>query len=220
MQNGKGLLLASGLGFLSSAVFTVISGCSHNPTLPDSRVTESRNPSNIELDENFAKDPIGDDEDFADLTLPETTVSSIQEQDAKAKVISFDWPVNSARLTRGFIPKPTGKRKRPHLGLDLAALKGTPIFASHEGTVIYVGREFKGYGRMIMVEGKKGLASLYAHLSKSTIKTGQTVHQGDKIGEMGRTGRASGVHLHFEIRTENGPVDPLQYLPTSKIAKN
>lgn len=125
----------------------------------------------------------------------------------------FDWPVNEARMTRGFFLKPKKRRGRPHLGIDLAAPKGTPIYAAHDGLVIYVGREFKGYGRMIMVEGKNGFASLYAHLSKSLIRTGAHVTKGDLLGEMGRTGRATGVHLHFEIRMKDGPVDPLTYLP-------
>lgn len=125
----------------------------------------------------------------------------------------FDWPVNEARLTRGFFTHPARKRGRPHLGIDLAAPKNTPILASHSGLVIYVGKEFKGYGRVVMIEGKDGYASLYAHLSKTTVKPGQEVKQGQQVGLMGRTGRATGVHLHFEIRRQSGPVDPMNYLP-------
>lgn len=126
----------------------------------------------------------------------------------------FDWPVDQARLTRGFFIKPPrGKSKRPHLGIDLAAPKGTSIYAAHDGTVIYVGREFKGFGRMIMIEGKGGWATLYAHLTKARVKEGTQVRQGDLIGDMGKTGRATGVHLHFEIRKQSGPVDPMKFLP-------
>lgn len=132
----------------------------------------------------------------------------------------FDWPVDEARMTRGFFLKdPRGRSRRPHLGIDLAAPRKTPIYASHSGTVIYVGREFRGFGRMIMIEGKGGWATLYAHLSKAKVKEGQSVRQGDLIGEMGRTGRATGVHLHFEIRKQSGPVDPLEYLPQARVAK-
>ena len=128
----------------------------------------------------------------------------------------FEWPVDQARLTRGYFIKPArGKSKRPHLGIDLAAPKGTSIYASHDGTVIYVGKQFKGFGRMIMIEGKSGWASLYAHLTKAHVKEGMQVRQGDLIGDMGRTGRATGVHLHFEIRKQSGPVDPLKFLPMS-----
>jgi murein DD-endopeptidase MepM/ murein hydrolase activator NlpD len=126
----------------------------------------------------------------------------------------FDWPVDEARLTRGyFLKDPKRKSKRPHLGIDLAAPRGTPIYASHAGTVIYVGKEFRGFGRMIMIQGRGGWASLYAHLVRARVKEGQQVRQGDLIGDMGKTGRATGVHLHFEIRKPSGPVDPLLYLP-------
>lgn len=137
--------------------------------------------------------------------------NSIEEQRGPLKF--FDWPVNEARLTRGFFLKPKKKRGRPHLGIDLAAPKGTAIYAAHSGLVIYVGREFSGYGKMVMIEGQDGFASLYAHLSKTLIKAGSRVQKGQLVGEMGRTGRATGVHLHFEIRKKDGPVDPLTYLP-------
>ncbi len=133
----------------------------------------------------------------------------------------FDWPVDEARLTRGFssdpVKSPRSRRKRPHLGVDLAAPKGSPILASHSGVVIYVGNGFKGYGKLIVVEDQNGWASLYAHLSRAFVREGQRVLQGEKIGAMGKTGRAFGVHLHFEIRTLNGPIDPLEYLPTSAL---
>ena len=125
----------------------------------------------------------------------------------------FDWPVAEARLVRGFSLAPTGKRRKPHLGIDLAAPKGTRILAAHDGTVVYVGREFKGYGRMILIEGKQGWATLYGHLKKSLVLEGDQVKQGDLIAQMGRTGRADGVHLHFEIRKNKGPLDPMAFLP-------
>lgn len=128
----------------------------------------------------------------------------------------FDWPVDEARMTRGYLPN----RKRPHLGIDLAAPKGTQILAAHDGIVIYTGRDFRGFGKMVMIEGAKGWATLYAHFSTIKVKEGQSVRQGDVIGGMGRTGRATGVHLHFEVRKSRGPVDPLLYLPkaASKLA--
>lgn len=112
-------------------------------------------------------------------------------------------------MTRGYLPH----RKRPHLGLDLAAPKNTKIYAAHDGVVIYAGREFRGFGKMVMIEGAHGWATLYAHFNKIQVRQGQRVSQGQTIGLMGRTGRATGVHLHFEIRKSRGPVDPLLYLP-------
>ncbi|UYL08145.1 M23 family metallopeptidase [Bdellovibrio sp. SKB1291214] len=121
----------------------------------------------------------------------------------------FDWPVDSARMTRGFLPN----KRRPHLGIDLAAPKGTPILAAQGGTIIYAGREFKGYGKMVLIESGDGWATLYAHFDKILVSEGQKVRKGEVIGAMGRTGRATGVHLHFEIRKNRGPIDPLPLLP-------
>lgn len=121
----------------------------------------------------------------------------------------FDWPVDDARMTRGWLP---GKR-RPHLGIDLASKKNTPILAAQGGTVIYSGREFRGYGKMIMIESGNGWATLYAHMEKILVQEGEKVTQGQIVGAMGRTGRATGVHLHFEIRKDRGPIDPLPLLP-------
>ncbi len=164
----------------------------------------------------FAKDieSLPDLQDTRPLNLGKRNLQNISH---------FDWPVDEARLTRGF--KPAVKRgRRPHLGIDLAAPAGTTILSSNDGTVIYVGKSFKGYGRMIMVQSKNGWATLYAHLSKTFVREGQRVLQGEKIGGMGKTGRAFGVHLHFEIRTPKGPVDPLYYLPhgalVSQVSKN
>ena len=130
----------------------------------------------------------------------------------------FDWPVDEARLTRGFLSKAKGFQKRPHLGLDLAASRGTSIYAAHDGVVIYVGQEFNGYGRIIMIEGPGGWASFYAHLSAAKIKEGDRVQKGKIIGLMGRTGRATGTHLHFELRKNRHPVNPMLYLPHSRVA--
>lgn len=129
----------------------------------------------------------------------------------------FDWPVDQAKLSRGFLPN----KRRPHLGIDLAASKGTPILAAHSGKVIYTGQDFSGFGKLIMIEGSRGWATFYAHLSKIRVSEGDRVKKGEVIGLMGRTGRATGVHLHFEIRGARGPVDPLMYLPAGqRLAQN
>ena len=127
---------------------------------------------------------------------------------APANGMNFDWPVEDARLSRGFL-----LGKRWHYGLDLASKKGTPILASEAGVVIYVGRGFSGYGKLIVIEHNDTWATLYSHLNKFNVKEGTKVARGDQIAEMGRTGHATGVHLHFEIRYNRQPVNPLMYLP-------
>jgi murein DD-endopeptidase MepM/ murein hydrolase activator NlpD len=150
--------------------------------------------------------------DYNTFTVADSNIS----KEVHASGFYYDWPVDRARLTRGFIPR----RPRPHLGLDLAAPKGTPILAAQRGTVIYAGRDFRGFGKMILVESGNGWASIYAHLDRILISEGHRVYQGEVIGTMGQTGRATGSHLHFEIRRNKAPVNPLLYLPQGhKVAK-
>lgn len=130
-----------------------------------------------------------------------TTESSIE--------MHFDWPVNEAKLSRGFLIR----KRKPHWGLDLANKKGTSILAAESGYVVYIGRQFHGYGRLIVIEHNDQWATLYAHLNKFSVKEGDFVKRGDAIGEMGRTGHATGSHLHFELRDNRRPVDPIQHLP-------
>lgn len=132
----------------------------------------------------------------------------------------FDWPIWEARMTRGFLPKIAKKRKRPHKGIDLAAPRGTAVMASHDGTIIYTGKGFKGYGKMIMIESNDGWATLYGHLDKIIVHEGEKIKQGEVIGALGNTGRSSGPHLHFEIRKLDGPVDPLPLLPAGEALTN
>lgn len=136
----------------------------------------------------------------------------------------FDWPIDEARLTRAYSADPVKHpkrrlKKRAHWGIDLASNKGTPIYASHHGVVAYSGRDFNGYGKMLLIEGENGWATIYAHLDKTLVKEGQKLRQGDLIGLMGKTGRVTGVHLHFEIRQNKEAYDPLLFLPNGeKIA--
>jgi murein DD-endopeptidase MepM/ murein hydrolase activator NlpD len=146
---------------------------------------------------------------------------------SKRKKPVFDWPVWEARMSRGFMPrvKRKGRRAtRPHKGIDLAAQRGVPVMASTDGVVIYTGKDFNGFGKMIMIETvgeNTGYATLYAHLDKIVVYDGQKVAQGEVIGALGNTGRSSGPHLHFEIRKSDGiPIDPLPYLPAGKDLTN
>jgi murein DD-endopeptidase MepM/ murein hydrolase activator NlpD len=95
-----------------------------------------------------------------------------------------------------------------HRGLDIAAPIGTPIYASDGGTVISAGWNSGGYGQLIEIDHKNGYTTRYAHLNKISVKVGQEVPQGFRIGDMGTTGRSTGPHLHFEIRKGGGAVDP------------
>lgn len=137
----------------------------------------------------------------------------------KATNAFFDWPVD---LSLFWLSSVYGPRKHPrggkrfHYGIDLAALRGTPVMAAASGTVIQAGA-VPGYGNNIIIKHKDGYKTRYAHLHKIYVKKGQKVKQGQKIAAVGATGyvRKSGrdaSHLHFEIYSNGSHVNPLKYL--------
>ena len=103
--------------------------------------------------------------------------------------------------------------KTNHLGIDLAAEEGDPIYAADGGVVVYAGANSYGYGNMIMVDHGTGFQTLYAHLSQIFVGCGDNVAQGQTIGGAGMTGHASGAHLHFEVRTLSNVINPWDVLP-------
>jgi murein DD-endopeptidase MepM/ murein hydrolase activator NlpD len=103
--------------------------------------------------------------------------------------------------------------KTNHLGIDLAANLGDPIYAADGGVVVYAGSNSYGYGNMIMIDHGTGFQTLYAHLSAIFVSCGNNVTQGETIGSAGATGHASGPHLHFEVRTASAVIDPWDVLP-------
>ena len=120
------------------------------------------------------------------------------------------WPLAKHRITQEFHEEEIG---RPHDGIDISAPKGTRIYAPADGKVIYAGQKFHGYGKMIVIEHSLRLATIYGHCQKLLVKSGELVRRGSLIGLVGRTGRATAPHLHFEVRLNRKPVNPLDYLP-------
>lgn len=116
------------------------------------------------------------------------------------------WPV------QGPVTSPFGWRwGRMHEGIDIGVGYGTPIHAAAGGTVIYCGWE-EGYGNFVVIDHGGNLATAYGHQSRIAVTCGQQVNQGDVIGYVGCTGHCFGPHLHFEVRVNGNPVDPLGYL--------
>jgi murein DD-endopeptidase MepM/ murein hydrolase activator NlpD len=116
------------------------------------------------------------------------------------------WPV------RGVIYSPFGPRHGEHHdGLDLAAPEGSPIVAAADGTVVYAGEQ-RGYGRIILVAHAGDLVTVYAHNRDNQVRAGDKVVRGQQLATVGRSGNASGPHLHFEVRAGTKPRDPLAML--------
>ncbi len=132
----------------------------------------------------------------------------------------FIWPVpSSQRISSGF-----GFRwGREHNGIDIAGRVGSHILSTGEGTVVYAGREYAGFGNMIVIAHRYGLFSIYAHNKSNSVKKGMRVHKGQVIGLLGKSGRATGPHLHFEIRRDGNPLDPIAIISKPNVnffAKN
>lgn len=135
-----------------------------------------------------------------------------------AQKAPFGRPVKaSVRTTSGFGYRThpiTGGRKM-HEGVDWAAGRGTPIYATSDGVVTHAGWK-SGYGRVVQIEHAFGIETYYAHLNKVRVKEGQRVSRGDRIGDMGTTGRSTGVHLHYEVRVGGKPVNPMSYVKAAR----
>ncbi len=118
------------------------------------------------------------------------------------------WPVKG-QLTSRF-----GNRSgRHHDGIDIGARRGTSIIAAAEGKVMFAGWGPTGYGLMIIIKHKNVLTTVYAHNSHIHVHKNQMVKKGQKIASVGSTGRSTGPHLHFEVRNDSLPMNPLNYLP-------
>lgn len=121
----------------------------------------------------------------------------------------FIWPVpNHYKVSSNFGPR----GHRHHDGIDIPAPKGTPIVATDSGVVIYSDNGIRGYGNMIVLAHPDDVFTVYAHNRKNLVDKGEKVRKGEKIAEVGNTGRSTGPHLHFEIRVKNQVRNPGRYL--------
>ncbi|MCX7644704.1 MAG: DUF5930 domain-containing protein [Rhodobacteraceae bacterium] len=135
-----------------------------------------------------------------------------------AQKVPFAMPVKSAfRFTSGFGYRrdPRGAGTRMHEGTDFAAASGTPIYATGDGIVTHAGWQ-GGYGRLVKIQHAFGIETRYAHLSNIRVKVGDRVSRGDRIGDMGNSGRSTGTHLHYEVRIGGQPTNPMTYIRAAR----
>ena len=127
---------------------------------------------------------------------------------------SFVYPLLATRLSSNFGDRkhPVQKVVRHHNGVDLAAPTGTPIRAVAGGRVVFAD-PYAGYGNLIVIDHGNTLTTHYGHCETISVKPGQTVLPGAILGTVGQTGLATGPHLHFEIRRNGEPYDPLKIVP-------
>jgi murein DD-endopeptidase MepM/ murein hydrolase activator NlpD len=125
----------------------------------------------------------------------------------------FLWPVPRSRNVSSFYGRRYG---RHHDGIDISAPRGTGFVAAKSGKVIYSGW-MNGYGKVLIVKHPDAYYTVYAHASKLFFSKGDEVSKGQKIGKVGATGRATGPHLHFEIRHKNKHVNPFNFISNHKF---
>ena len=160
--------------------------------------------------------PLGPDAPNADAARAEKILDGLDRMNLYRIAVEkspFAMPLKTSfRYTSGF-----GRRwGRMHEGTDLAGAYGSPIYATADGVVTHSGWE-NGYGNLVTIKHDFGLETRYGHMSKTRVKVGQKVSRGDRIGDMGSTGRSTGTHLHYEVRVNGKPVNAMTYI---KAAKN
>jgi septal ring factor EnvC (AmiA/AmiB activator) len=134
-----------------------------------------------------------------------------------ANRLPFGEPVYGGRRTSGFGPRsdPKGRGKSMHSGIDIAAPRGTAIYSTADGVVTFAGRQ-SGYGIVVKIRHAFGFETFYAHNSRARVKVGQRVSRGDRIADMGSTGRSTGNHVHYEIRIDQKPVNPVKFIEAAR----
>lgn len=144
-----------------------------------------------------------------DIYIDDVVAESGQKEREKSayKAMNFLWPVDGRF---GDLFEETESKR--HQGIDIISPLGTPIKASGSGVVLYSGNTIKGYGNLIILRHSEEFITVYAHNQVNLVEEGIWVEKGQIIGMVGQTGKASGPHLHFEIRVNNKAVDPLPFL--------
>ena len=131
---------------------------------------------------------------------PHSVLAVLSTIPVDGDISSFFGPRRLSRKTKG---------ARMHTGIDITAARGEPVLAAASGVVCFVGR-WAAYGKIVEIDHGNGLVTRYAHLDRQTIKEGDKVASGDQIGTVGRTGRTTGAHLHFETLVNGRMVDPMR----------
>jgi murein DD-endopeptidase MepM/ murein hydrolase activator NlpD len=213
-QPSAGLMLTSGS---SSDSGTNSASNSLSPTAASvSEARDPRDPDDILLRREY------EELDFRFVTLNQSAFEieqMLQDQyELLADQKSFLAALPTRKPTVGYFTSGFGVRKSPindrvkmHEGLDIANYPGTPIKATADGVVLFASTK-AGYGQTVIVDHGYGLETWYAHTRKVLVSKGQKVERGETVALLGNSGRSTGPHLHYEVRVNGTPVDPLSYI--------
>ena len=183
---------------------------------PGGEVRDPRDPEDIQLRKEYDQLDIMFSELNRDSLFVEQMLQDQYELLADQKSFLAARPTVKPAIgyfTSGFgvRPAPYGGRVKMHEGLDIANRPGTPIRAPANGTVVFSDSK-AGYGQTVIIDHGYGVETWYAHTRKLLVAKGQKVRRGDVIAQLGNTGRSTGPHLHYEVRVNGTPVDPLSYI--------
>jgi lipoprotein NlpD len=138
--------------------------------------------------------------------------TAYRAEEPEVRIILEKW--RFAWQVKGTVISSFGMRDgKKHDGIDIAALEGSPVSAAQKGEVIYSNNGIRGYGNIVMLKHTEGFITVYAHNKENLVKVGEMVEKGDIIAALGGAGNASVPHLHFEIRKDRRPRNPLFFLP-------
>ena len=139
--------------------------------------------------------------------LPSTKSHIAPKQKVNSRHLSWSWPASGRIVDQFSTKKPVNK------GIDIAGRLGDSVYAAAEGSVVYAGTGLRGYGKLVIIRHNEQFLSAYAHTNRILVNEGDQVKVRQKIAEIGSTG-AIDTRLHFEIRKDGQPINPLQFLPS------
>ncbi|HTK17936.1 MAG TPA: M23 family metallopeptidase [Mucilaginibacter sp.] len=166
----------------------------------------------------FSTSSIGGDKNIASNAMSDNEKYSLYDEYMSRLLNSVAFtPMGYPRLSSitsafGYRSDPfDGESAELHPGIDFRGAKGDPVHVTADGNVVFTGRK-GGYGNCIIIQHKNDFQTLYGHLSHIDVKEGQSVKTGDVIGKVGSTGRSTGTHLHYEVRKNGKPINPVKFL--------
>ncbi|WP_455207231.1 peptidoglycan DD-metalloendopeptidase family protein [Kaarinaea lacus] len=173
------------------------------PAKTAKKTENSRNNNQLSNSEGSGKETISlADKQVVDKSSPEDALLN-------NRIVEWRWPTRGGKVVQSFDARDPGKQ-----GVDVAGQFGQPIYTAAPGRVVYSGGGLSHYGKLIIVKHNETFLSAYAHNKRLLVKEGELLKSGQLIAEMGSTG-TNNTKLHFEIRRNGKPVDPLRYLPKS-----
>jgi murein DD-endopeptidase MepM/ murein hydrolase activator NlpD len=165
-------------------------------------------------------DSVDDDDESTSVESEHSTSMNTNKEnnsDIFYNNLEIIWPTKGT-LTSLFGMRTLRHRTRMHAGIDIGAMKGTPIIAAGDGQVLFAGTK-RGYGYAVIIAHDNTHETLYAHMSRITVRVGQYVRRNKVIGYVGRTGHVTGSNLHFETRINGVAYNPLSFLPPNHLGQ-